>query len=143
MKRTIAAFAFFAATTIALATRALAQEQPFQVNVPFNFSVGDRQFPVGNYHVKMLGIGQVQIENLNHDIFTSALAFPANRSSDENYKLVFDNVGGQYFLREVLSTSKGMELPKSELEKKAQLQMQTLLKQSLDAEAGPHTAQGH
>jgi hypothetical protein len=101
--------------------------------------VGDRQLPVGSYRIKMLEIRQVQIENLNHEIFTSDLALPANRSSDENYKLVFDNVGGQYFLRQVLSTSKGIELPKSELEKKAQ----TLLKQSLDAEARPYTAQGH
>ena len=139
MKRAIAAFALCAAASMALTNRALAQDQPFQVDVPFKFSMGDRQFPYGSYRIRMLGTGQVQIENLNHDMFTSAFALPANRFSDENYKLVFDNVGGQYFLRQVLSTSRGMEFPKSQLEKKAQI----ILKQSADAEARSYTAQGH
>lgn len=53
----------------------------------------------------------------------------SSKSRDENKKLVFDKVGGQYFLREIVSTSTALELPKSNSEKKARM----LLKQSIDS----------
>jgi hypothetical protein len=76
MKRNIAAFALFAATIIALATHASAQEQPFQANVPFNFTVGNRQLPLGFYRIRTLSTRQVQIENMQHDISASTLVIP-------------------------------------------------------------------
>jgi len=129
MKRNIAALALFAAVTIALASRSSAQEQPFQANVPFAFTVGDRQLPLGSYRIKSFGTTQVQIENLDQEVFVSALGMASSKSRDENKKLVFDKVGGQYFLREIVSTSTALELPKSNSEKKARM----LLKQSIDS----------
>jgi hypothetical protein len=137
MKRTIAAFALFAAATIALATHASAQEQPFQANVPFNFSVGNRELPTGSYLVRTFGNRQVHIENLHQNISAYALANAGNRLKDENRKLVFDKVGGQYFLREVVSTSQAVEFPKSQSEKRAQ----TLMKRSVDTDAKTFTAE--
>ena len=137
MKRHIATFAFFAATIIALATHASAQEQPFQANVPFNFTVGNRQLPLGFYRIRTLSIRQVQIENMQHDISALTLANSAIRSRDDDKKLVFDKIGGQYFLREIVSASSAFELPKSESERQAQI----LLKQAIDAENRTYTAQ--
>jgi hypothetical protein len=137
MKRTIAAFALFAATTIALATHASAQEQPFQATVPFNFTVGGRELPTGNYLVRTFGNRQVQIQNMHQNISAYALAYAGNRLKDENKKLVFDEVGGQYFLREIVSTSQAVEFPKSESETRAQ----TLVKQSVDTDARTFTAE--
>jgi hypothetical protein len=136
MKRTIAAFALFAAASIALATHASAQEQPFQANVPFNFTVGNRELPTGSYLVRTFGNRQVQIENMHQNISAYALANAGNRLRDENKKLVFDKVGGQYFLREIVSTSEAVELPKSQSEKRAQ----TLVKQSVDVDRGTSIA---
>jgi hypothetical protein len=130
MKRNIVAFALFAAATTALATQASAQDQPFQANVPFNFNVGNRQLPTGSYLVRTFGDRQVQIENVNQNISTYAIANASNRSRNENKKLVFDKVGGQYFLREIVSTFDAVELPKSQTEKRAQ----TLVKQAADTE---------
>ena len=86
MKRNIASLAFFVAVTIALATRASAQEQPFQANVPFAFTVGDRQLPLGSYRIKSFGTTQVQIENLDQEVFVSALGMASSKSRDENKK---------------------------------------------------------
>ena len=119
MKRTITAFALFAATTIALATHASAQEQPFQATVPFNFTVGDRELPTGSYLVRTFGNRQVQIQNMHQNISAYALAYAGNRLKDENKKLVFDEVGGQYFLRESVWTSEALEIPTSPSEKRA------------------------
>jgi hypothetical protein len=79
----------------------------------------------------------VQIENLHQNISAYALANAGNRLKDENRKLVFDKVGGQYFLREVVSTSQAVEFPKSQSEKRAQ----TLMKQSVDTDAKTFTAE--
>ncbi len=137
MKRNIAAFALFAAGTIALATCASAQEQPFQANVPFAFTVGNQQLPLGSYRIKTFGSRQVQIENMSQDIFASALANPSNMSRNENQKLVFDKVGDQYFLKKIVSTSTAVEFPKSESEKRAL----TLQHQSIDEYAKIITTQ--
>ena len=137
MKRNISAFALFAGTLIALATHASAQEQPFQANVPFNFTVGNRQLPLGFYRIRTLSTRQVQIENMQHNISASTLTNSAIRSRDDDKKLVFDKIGGQYFLRGIVSASSAFELPKSESEKQAQM----LLKQAIDAENKTYSAQ--
>jgi hypothetical protein len=152
MKRTIATFSLFAAASIALATNASAQEQPFQANVPFNFTVGNRELPTGSYLVRTFGSRQVQIENMHQNISTYVLANAGNRLRNDNKKLVFDKVGGQYFLREIVSTSEAVEFPKSQSEKQAQILVnqtlvnqtpvnQTLVKQSADTEASTFTAE--
>ena len=115
----------------------LPQEQPFQANVPFAFTVGNRQLPLGSYRIKTFGTRQVQIENMSQDIFESALANPSNMSRDENKKLVFDKVGDQYFLKKIVSTSTAVEFPKSESEKRAL----TLQRQSFDSYAKSVTTQ--
>ena len=137
MKRTLAALALIAAATIALATHASAQEQPFQATIPFNFTVGNRELPTGSYLVRTFGNRQVQIQNMHQNISAYALANAGNRLKDENKKLVFDKVGGQYFLREIVSTSQAVEFPKSESEKRAQI----LVKQSVDTDARTFTAE--
>lgn len=137
MKHTIASFALVAAATIALAPHASAQEQPFRATIPFNFTIGNRELPTGSYLVRTFGNRQVQIQNMHQNISAYALANAGNRLKDENKKLVFDKVGGQYFLREIVSTSQAVEFPESELEKRAQ----TLVKQSVDTDAGTFTAE--
>jgi len=137
MKRIVAAFTLLVAAAVALPTRASAQEQPFQATVPFTFTVGNRVLPTGIYRIRTLGTSQVQIENVGQNIVASVLANSEIRLRDENKKLVFDKVGAQYFLREIVSTSTAVELPKSASEKKALM----LARQSIDASAKAYTTQ--
>jgi hypothetical protein len=131
MKRIIAAFALFTVATIGMVTRVSAQEQTFQVTVPFAFTVGNRQLPLGNYRIETFGTTQVRINNMEQSVFASTLGNPGYRSEDEHKKLVFNKVGGQYFLKEIVSASTAVEFPKSESEKRAE----TVLQQSPDSYA--------
>jgi hypothetical protein len=124
MKHIIAASALFTVASIGLATRVSAQEQPFQADVPFAFTVGDLQLPLGSYRIQPFGTRQVRIENMKQEVFVSTLGIPSNKPRDEHKKLIFDKVGDQYFLKEVVSTSTAMEFPKSESEKKAETLLQ-------------------
>jgi len=49
------------------------------------------------------------------------MAYPNHNFVNGETKLVFDKVGDQYFLKEIVSTSVRIALPMSDFEKKAQM----------------------
>lgn len=139
MKRIIAALALFTATTLGLTTLASAQEAPFRVAVPFAFTVGNSQLPLGDYQIQTFGTRQVRIDSTERGVFASALGIPGNKSVDDHKKLVFEKIGEQYFLKEIVSPSAAIAFPKSKSEKRAK----TLLPQSLNTDASNVTPQSN
>jgi hypothetical protein len=137
MKRIIAALALFTATT--LTTLASAQEAPFRVAVPFAFTVGNSQLPLGDYQIQTFGTRQVRIDSTERGVFASALGIPGNKSVDDHKKLVFEKIGEQYFLKEIVSPSAAIAFPKSKSEKRAK----TLRPQSLNTDASNVTPQSY
>jgi hypothetical protein len=125
MKRIIAVFALLAAATIGPVTRASAQEEAVRATVPFAFTVGNRLLPVGTYRITpsrtASGTNRVLIQSNGQGIFQFAMTQPNHSLAGGNAKLVFDKVGNQYFLKTIVSTSVTLALPKSDLEKKAQI----------------------
>jgi hypothetical protein len=74
-----------------------------QGNIPFNFSVGNRVLPAGNYTVSSLSTQGV-LKLQNHDdsaIAIMLLSSPVQASSEQKTKLVFHRYGGTYFLSQV------------------------------------------
>jgi hypothetical protein len=98
------------------ATAAHAQQTKVTATVPFNFVVGDRAYPAGDY-----------LFSNSNDVLTITNAEQAKmilshacergtRSADT--KLVFDSMGGYYFLRQIWieGSSSGRALPRSRTE---------------------------
>jgi hypothetical protein len=101
--------------------------------VPFEFSVGDRMLPAGNYvfdsestpaadnHVLL-------VRNIDHPQYAAVtIGNDGSWAQTPFYKadterLVFDNYGGQYFLREVHGqlVSLNLEFPATKAEKTAE-----------------------
>ena len=96
-KLTIAAlFAFTFLTTGAFA----ATKQT--ANVPFEFHLGDRVMPAGDYTIRQLTDDSLVISNDAVGARSVALTFPAQRAKNEiGAKLVFRHIGDQYFLVQV------------------------------------------
>lgn len=98
-----------------MATAAHAQQTTVSANVPFNFVVGDRAYPAGDYLFRnsesVLMI--TNAEQAKTDITLSNACESVTLSADT--KLVFDSMGGYYFLRQiwVVGYSSGRELPRS------------------------------
>ncbi len=93
-----------------------------KANVPFGFKVGTAHLPAGTYMVTSEGPLTITIRNAETRKAVLSLA----RSEDPGMgspRLVFDHVGGQYFLVQVwpAAGSSGMTLPISGLEKEIQL----------------------
>jgi len=96
-----------------------------KANVPFAFTVGSAQLPAGTYEVKVGDSCAITIRNG----LTSATAVSIARREyprKTNAKLVFHQVGNQYFLAEIWRSSEteGMVVPTSKREKELEKELQ-------------------
>ncbi len=122
MKR-ITAIALFAIASFAMAGKSHAQGPAVQATVPFDFTVSSKLLPAGTYTIREESGHLIAIQNHDKTLTVFALTTADGRES-KNGKLVFSKYGDQYFLREILCQSAGMnmEVPPSKLEKRAQVQ---------------------
>ena len=107
-----------ALAVLLMATAAHAQQRTLTATVPFNFVVGDRAYPAGDYLFRnsdsVLKI--TNTEQAKTDVTLSNACESVRPSADS--KLVFDSMGGNYFLRQiwVAGNSTGRELLRSRTE---------------------------
>jgi hypothetical protein len=103
---------------LTMATAAQAQHTKVSATIPFNFVVGDRAYPAGEYSFTNSG-AVLQITNAEH-IGMGLLLSQACQSArpSETTKLVFQKMGDYYFLQQiwVAGNSSGRELPRSHTE---------------------------
>ncbi|MGB7727904.1 MAG: hypothetical protein WBL50_07720 [Candidatus Acidiferrum sp.] len=108
----------FALTVLLLAPAAKAQGTKVLANVPFDFVVGDRAYPAGEYSFKQDGI-VLQIANTEQSGASIVLSNTCEitRPSDKT-KLVFRRMGDYYFLYQVWVDGNvtGREFPRSHTE---------------------------
>jgi hypothetical protein len=75
-----------------------------QGKIPFDFAVGNKVLPAGNYVVRQTGTtqGVLALQNADHKAITIMfLASPVQAGSAEKTKLVFHRYGNTYFLSQV------------------------------------------
>ncbi|MGO9241375.1 MAG: hypothetical protein ACLQBJ_11250 [Bryobacteraceae bacterium] len=102
-----------------------AQSLPTRFNVPFEFAVGGKTLPAGEYEVVLgsnrNGLVEIQSADGHSTLFTMTHGGAASASS-EKPALVFHRYGNQYFL-EQFSTGEGqapvLELPSTKAEREA------------------------
>ena len=126
MKRmtSIALFAVVSSITIGIAS---AQELAVKADVPFDFTVANKLVPAGTYTISAVSYGVIEIQNSDrHVVVLTTTSHDANES--KTAKLVFNRIGNQYFLREVLCSSADMNMsvPASKAEKSAREQEASL-----------------
>jgi hypothetical protein len=121
MKR-ITAIALFTIAGFVIAGSALAQNRAVRADVPFDFTVGDKLLPPGTYEITTAMSGVIEIQNRGKHVAVLTPASPDNNTSQTG-KLVFDKLGNQYFLSEILCQSAmNVSVPLSKYEKQARMQ---------------------
>jgi hypothetical protein len=97
-----------------------AQSIMLKANIPFDFVVGEKRLPSGEYHVKSLNpvLTQIQSKDGHSTAIVLTTGMQAAKISDAG-KLVFNRYSDQYFLSKIWapSSDSGRELPKSRLER--------------------------
>jgi hypothetical protein len=111
----------FALTVLLMATAAPAQETKVRASVPFNFIVGNRAYPAGEYSLKSVTDNGdvIRIDNTQEPA-TSNISSNACTSITPSAKtyLVFRRMGDNYFLYQVWVEGHftGREFPRSRTE---------------------------
>jgi hypothetical protein len=107
-----------ALAVLIMATAAQAQQATLSATVPFNFVVGDRTYPAGDYLFRN-SESLLKITNPEQGKTEMTLSHPCEslRPSADS-KLVFDRMGGYFFLRQiwVAGDSHGRELTRTRAE---------------------------
>jgi hypothetical protein len=111
----------FALTALFMATAAHAQQTNVKATVPFDFVVGNRAYPAGEYSVKTIGDGEkiLRIDNTQSGKVEMVRSNTcAQLAPSDTTKLVFHRVGDSYFLYQIWSegNTQGREFPMSRTE---------------------------
>ena len=112
----------FAAASFLGGASALARDSQLRATVPFNFTVGSKHLPAGNYTVSPVVATFIAIRNCDKNAAVLSAVNPGADQSNSNAKLVFDKLGDQYFLREIFGgygNSSHATLPLSKSEQTA------------------------
>ena len=98
-----------------------AQQNGVKANIPFDFMVGNRVLPAGEYVVAGDGSSSqaIFIRSTDNKTAVMTLAFRcASAQPSKQSKLVFHTLGGRYFLSQIWTegNERGRQLPKSKME---------------------------
>jgi len=97
-----------------------AQSIMLKADIPFDFLVGDKRLPSGEYHVKSRHqvLTQIQSKDAHSTAIVLTTGMQAGKIADAG-KLVFNRYGDQYFLSKIWAawSDMGRQLPKSRLER--------------------------
>jgi len=89
-------------TFVFLLTAAGYSEQILKADVPFDFTVGKKSFPAGEYTVSRTSPQILSLRSTDGGVLAVFLTEPLiSRNSKANAKLRFETIGGQYALTEV------------------------------------------
>jgi hypothetical protein len=120
MKTLLASLGLFG---LMVGAAAAGEAASIKAKVPFDFKIGSRTIPAGEYYLSNDGpAGVLSLRSLDNDVH---IKFLSDRVYKENVtrepKLVFNTYGGQYYLGEVWMAGKaaGSSVVKSKAEREA------------------------
>jgi hypothetical protein len=125
MKR-ITAIALFVLASLVTVGSVSAQDRTVRAVVPFDFTVGNKLLPAGNYTITSETPFIVSIRNTEKGTAMMTNTVPNGQQSKIRV-LIFTKYGSQYFLSKILSSSAqtSVELPTSNVEKRVRMQVAT------------------
>ena len=104
MKR-ISALALLTLASLGACTGATAQESALIAKIPFNFTVGEKGLPAGEYTITSPSAGIVRIVSQDKRVSASVTATHSNHEAPGAGQLEFNRYGNSYFLHRVLGPS--------------------------------------
>jgi hypothetical protein len=111
----------FVLAAVLLVPAARAQQTGVKADVPFDFVVGNRAYPAGEYTLSaaLTEGGVIRIDNMNEVLAAFAQSNPCSKATRATEtKLVFHRMGGHYFLYQMWTDGNltGREFPKGRIE---------------------------
>jgi hypothetical protein len=89
--------------------------------IPFDFNVGDKSHPAGDYVIKLSKVSanalELSLEDSMGNRLQNVLITRSGEVSNNAARLVFDVVGDQHYLAKILTADKGFSLLASDSQK--------------------------
>jgi hypothetical protein len=102
MKKIAANLVLLVTFVFLLTAAGYSQQLVLKADVPFEFTVGKKTFPAGEYHVVRTAPHTLSLRDSNGGVLMSVVTEPVlSLISRSNPRLKFETVGGQYILTEV------------------------------------------
>ena len=102
MKKIAAKVVLMMTFVFLLTAAGYSQQMVLKADVPFDFTVGKKTFPAGEYRVTRISAQTLCLRGSNNSFLATFVTEPiVTMTSQENPKLKFEAVGGQYVLTEV------------------------------------------
>jgi hypothetical protein len=102
MKKIAANLVLLVTFVFLLTAAGYSQQLVLKADVPFEFTVGKKTFPAGEYHVVRTAPHTLSLRDSNGGVLMSVVTEPVlSLMSRSNPRLKFETVGGQYILTEV------------------------------------------
>lgn len=117
----ITAIALFTLATLTASTAVQAQHSGLKVDVPFDFTVGEKHLPAGEYRITSPSAGLIELQSGDERNAASIATLRGYNELTGGSKVVFQRYGQMYFLHEILcptSVAMNVEIPSSNLEKR-------------------------
>jgi len=101
-----------------------AQSHEVRANVPFDFIVGSKHLPAGNYTLVSQSNNLILIRNSDGQLSILTMAYDDDRTAVNASRLIFNKYGDQYFLHEIQcpSIALNVEIPRSKQERQVRTQ---------------------
>jgi hypothetical protein len=108
-------------------------------NIPFEFTVGDKTLPAGQYQINRRLGNALTIQSREPATSVSRLTNVIESGKNKNARLLFHRYGDRYFLAEVWSGSGdvGRQLLKSRQERAIEREMSSIASKTEYGECGP------
>jgi hypothetical protein len=102
-----------------LSSICLMAQGPIQVTIPFDFTIGSKSFPSGDYVVRPdMTHTVLAIQSVDGQSAAMALTTPMyGHNESGGARLIFNRYGDRYFLSQVWNGAQGRELPRSTSER--------------------------
>jgi hypothetical protein len=119
MKNTIARTLVTLGISAFLSPVALLAQPQINATIPFDFTVGSKSFPAGDYSVKQVNEYVLLIQSITDGTGVMTMTIPSEKTqkSDGTPVLVFNRYGDSYFLSKVSGEDRGWKLHQSPVEK--------------------------
>jgi hypothetical protein len=118
MKNTIVRSLFTLGLSALLSPVALLAQSHINATIPFDFTVGAKSFPAGDYSVKQVSENVLLIQSITDGTGVMTMVLPSETTKKAGTPvLTFNRYGDSYFLSKVSGDDRGWKLHQSAVEK--------------------------
>src|ERR1035437_2295023 len=118
MKNTIVRTLVTLGLSAVLSPVALLAPSKIHATIPFDFTIGAKSFPAGDYSVKQVSEYVLLIQSIKDGTGVMAMTLPSEKTTREGTPvLVFNKYGDSYFLSKISGDDRGWKLHQSAAEK--------------------------